>query len=273
MLLRDFGFQIYKHILTLKESSSDSSSSGSNNKRKLSDSNSTPVIQDELAANESKKARNDAGSPLAPPPPPPPCSGEPIAETDKDETKTACATVIKLKPKTIHPELLLAFTYLDTHRSNHIHEKDLEDLILLIGLNLTRSKARALLKKLTVRDSAVNYRSLTDSLATSSLTSSVSCLALNVSYGLPDDEEFLRNLVSFDAYMRRVGQKEEEAVADSELTSSLIKMNACDDKNVIVEIEGQAIDVLKTTKKLDACEASLQRMDAKLKEATDEIGE
>lgn len=243
MLMRDQGFTIFKHLLGLSESQPSSSNATStttttsttengNNKRKTSD---------DTTANTTKKVRT---------------TNEDSNDSESAANKSTPTTIslAKLKPKTVHTDLLLAFTYFDTNRTSHILEHDLEELLLRFGpLNLTRSKLRLLMKKLpTIKDGLINYRVLTDK--TSSTT------PLPVLYRLPSDDEIVHYALSFEAFLKRVqgfsGADQNTVAADS----------------ILVEINGTAIDVPNTLKKLEKAQADLHSLDLKFKSSQDEIG-
>ena len=57
----------------------------------------------------------------------------------------------------VKPQLLLSFVYFDTTHCGYIFEKDLEDLFMVIGLNLSRSQIKKVLGKLATRQ-AIYYR-------------------------------------------------------------------------------------------------------------------
>lgn len=229
MLIRDNGFLIFKHLLSIKEEDTTVSNI---NKRKLADEETS----------ETKKAKpNDADS-----------NG---TQSKEDKSVVAASQSssnqsAKPKPKTVFADLLLSFTYLDTNRTNHLYEKDLEDLFLLIGLNLSRSKAKSLSKKVSIRDGLLSYRSLTDK-------SSVS-IPNQVFYKLPSDDDIVNSAFSFDLYMKR---------------SVLIKDQERDNANQIgiIEINGTSIDVLNTIKKLEKSELNLNKLDLKYKDSLEEI--
>lgn len=244
MLMRDHAFHIYKHLLSLNEEAA-------SNKRKLASS------EESGESGEAKKLKTDEASNSSPVE-----SGEPASkDTDKQITPAKPA-----KARTLHPELLLAFTYFDTHRSGQLYERDLEDLFFLIGLNLTRSKIKALFKKITsTRDGLVNYRQLTDL-----LPNSVNSLANAVHYRLPDDEEFVNNLVSFEAYMRRLNSGS-NTLFQSDVSNGTSSASN-NQESLIVEINGRAIDILNTVKKLEDCELNLLKLETKCKESLEEIG-
>uniref|UniRef100_A0A1B0CCS2 DBC1/CARP1 catalytically inactive NUDIX hydrolase domain-containing protein n=1 Tax=Lutzomyia longipalpis TaxID=7200 RepID=A0A1B0CCS2_LUTLO len=62
---------------------------------------------------------------------------------------------------TAHPDLLLSFVYFDQSHCGYIFEKDVEDLFYTLGLDLSRSQIRKLVAKSMSRD-ALHYRKLTD---------------------------------------------------------------------------------------------------------------
>ncbi|KAK5650094.1 hypothetical protein RI129_001123 [Pyrocoelia pectoralis] len=77
-------------------------------------------------------------------------------KTDKDKKK-------KERPKmfTKDRNLLLSFVYFDQTHCGYIFEKDMEDLLFTLGLNLSRAQVRKLVGKVISRDS-LHYRKLTD---------------------------------------------------------------------------------------------------------------
>lgn len=76
--------------------------------------------------------------------------------TDKDKKK-------RDKPKmfTKDRNLLLSFVYFDQTHCGYIFEKDIEDLLYTLGLSLSRAQVRKLVSKVITRDS-LHYRKLTD---------------------------------------------------------------------------------------------------------------
>ena len=67
----------------------------------------------------------------------------------------------KLKLVTHDPYLLLSFVYFDQTHCGYIFDKDIEELIYTLGLNLSRAQVRKLVQKVVTRDS-LHYRKLTD---------------------------------------------------------------------------------------------------------------
>nr|ATX63074.1 apoptosis regulator protein 1 [Locusta migratoria] len=75
---------------------------------------------------------------------------------DKDKKKKD-----KVKLYTEDPLLLLAFLYFDQSHCGYIFDKDIEELLYTLGLNLSRAQVRKLVQKVVTRDS-LHYRKLTD---------------------------------------------------------------------------------------------------------------
>lgn len=76
-------------------------------------------------------------------------------DRDKDGKKR------KVKLYTYDPYLLLSFVYFDQTHCGYIFDKDIEELIYTLGLNLSRAQVRKLVQKVVTRDS-LHYRKLTD---------------------------------------------------------------------------------------------------------------
>lgn len=76
-------------------------------------------------------------------------------DKDKDGKKK------KVKLFTHDPYLLLSFVYFDQTHCGYIFDKDIEELIYTLGLNLSRAQVRKLVQKVVTRDS-LHYRKLTD---------------------------------------------------------------------------------------------------------------
>ena len=55
----------------------------------------------------------------------------------------------------------MSFVYFDQTHCGYIFDKDIEELIYTLGLNLSRAQVRKLVQKVVTRDS-LHYRKLTD---------------------------------------------------------------------------------------------------------------
>lgn len=67
----------------------------------------------------------------------------------------------KKKMITVDPYLLLSFVYFDQTHTGYIIDRDLEDIINMLGLNLSRAQQKKLMSKVMSRD-VLHYRKLTD---------------------------------------------------------------------------------------------------------------
>lgn len=85
-------------------------------------------------------------------------------DADDDSFSIRSGRRDKERPKsvtTVDPDLLLSFVYFDQTHCGYIFEKDIEDLFYTLGLNLSRAQTRKLIAKVITRDS-LQYRKLTD---------------------------------------------------------------------------------------------------------------
>ncbi|CAH1794191.1 unnamed protein product [Owenia fusiformis] len=82
-------------------------------------------------------------------------------DRDKDKDKKDKDKKEKLKYRTIDPALLLAFVYFDQSHSGYLMDKDVEDILHTLGLSLSRSQVKKLVQKQVTRDT-LNYRKITD---------------------------------------------------------------------------------------------------------------
>ncbi|XP_042867874.1 cell division cycle and apoptosis regulator protein 1-like isoform X1 [Penaeus japonicus] len=67
----------------------------------------------------------------------------------------------KKKMVTVDPFLLLSFVYFDQTHTGYIIDRDLEDIINMLGLNLSRAQQKKLMSKVMSRD-VLHYRKMTD---------------------------------------------------------------------------------------------------------------
>ena len=251
MLIRDNGFTIYKHLLSIRTDKDKELFALANtalcHKRKLSTTSGAGEVKEDESAESKRVKPNEAETGKV--------DEQPAIPNNPTPTKTI--QLSKPKPKTVFKELLLAFTFFDTARTNYLSEKDLEDLLLLIGLSLSRSKAKALIEKLSVKDGLINYRTLTDKTPKEIAAEQEA----TVHFTMPSDEEIVANIITYDSYMRRLNPGQAPGAS-----SSFNKATS------VVEINGTSIDVLNTLKKLDESEHTANKLDQQLKEAIEEIG-
>ncbi|GJQ87233.1 hypothetical protein Trydic_g8462 [Trypoxylus dichotomus] len=84
-------------------------------------------------------------------------------DDNRDKRKTEKDKKKRDKPKmyTKDRNLLLSFVYFDQTHCGYIFEKDIEDLLYTLGLSLSRAQVKKLVGKVITRDS-LHYRKLTD---------------------------------------------------------------------------------------------------------------
>lgn len=168
MLMRDYGFEIYKALMKAPEkkeeekkdkrsaddkSSKDASSAkkkktedkekSESSKKDSKESKDKDKKKDEDKKDQEKKDDEE--------------EEEEEGKKDKDKEKKR----EKKKYQTREPALLLAFTYFDQNHTGYLLDKDVEEIIHTIGLQLSRAQVKKLVQKVVTRD-ALNYRKMTD---------------------------------------------------------------------------------------------------------------
>lgn len=259
MLIRDFGFNIYKSLLQY-ECEKEALKKVNSLKRKATtvtttgtdDSNASETASENVAtAAASKKIKQSTDDDVS-------TAVSTVSSTDTSSSTTEYGYAItKTKTRVINNHFVLSFTYLDTNRTGYIIEKELEDLLSIIGLSLNRSKIKSLLSKLSInkekdKEILINYRQLTDK-----LTRDVDLLTNNnVKIAIPSDVELAANIVTF---------KEVEEVAKS-VGSSTSTANG-----IIIEIDGTVVDVNNIIKKLEKSECTSQILESRLKDSNEQL--
>ncbi|XP_075217714.1 cell division cycle and apoptosis regulator protein 1-like isoform X2 [Lycorma delicatula] len=82
-------------------------------------------------------------------------------DKDKDKRDNGRKKRDRIKMVTEDPYLLLSFVYFDQTHCGYIFDKDVEELLFTLGLNLSRAQVKKLVQKVVTRDS-LHYRKLTD---------------------------------------------------------------------------------------------------------------
>ncbi|XP_049534854.1 cell division cycle and apoptosis regulator protein 1 isoform X2 [Anopheles darlingi] len=169
MLARDFGFNIYKELCampvkkendsvkkesgnatesgTVKEPLSESGKSNGDDSKTASTTTTAAIekVEDgKKGPTEEREGRKRNSS----------------RHGETDESRNATGKE-KGRATNINSELLLSFLYFDVTHCGYIFEKDVEDIIYTIGLNLSRSQIRKIVANATVRDT-LHYRKLAE---------------------------------------------------------------------------------------------------------------
>lgn len=195
MLIRDFGYNIYKALSALpdkpkeviieekekdkeKETKKDDGKSDDEPKEKKAkrdDESKTDSVKPKEEAKEKKESDKEKPIEAADK------DKKTVREKEKDKERSRRRRdddadddtfSIRSDPKrtkdkerqkyyTVDPDLLLSFVYFDQTHCGYIFEKDIEDLFYTLGLNLSRAQTRKLIGKVISRDSLF-YRKLTD---------------------------------------------------------------------------------------------------------------
>lgn len=173
MLMRDFGFNIYRALFELPEKPKETKEKEEKDKKKKDedkkkdddekkkeekekksgeDSKNSDKKGEKKEKKEDKKSDHDSED------------DDYEEEDDRDTSKKKDKDKKKReRPKmfTKDRNLLLSFIYFDQTHCGYIFEKDIEELLYTLGLNLSRAQVRKLVGKVITRDS-LHYRKLTD---------------------------------------------------------------------------------------------------------------
>ncbi|XP_052772614.1 cell division cycle and apoptosis regulator protein 1-like [Mya arenaria] len=154
MLMRDFSFGIYKAMSKApekpkkeekkkdKDEKKDKEADEPDKKKKKTDDDKKKDDEKKDSDKDEKKDKDDK-------------KDEEKKDKDKKDKKE------KRKFRTVMPDLLLSCIYFDQNHCGYIVDKDVEEIVHTIGLNLSRAQVKKLVQKVLSRDSFY-YRKLTD---------------------------------------------------------------------------------------------------------------
>ncbi|XP_053682207.1 cell division cycle and apoptosis regulator protein 1-like [Sabethes cyaneus] len=165
MLTRDFGFNIFKalHIIPAKKNDDSKKEHTTDEKESLENKiNGSEEKEREKCTDENLRCKDDDEK-------------ERNVDRDRDSRKRSRFDALdddrrrkekenvkdKVSYYTADRELLLSFVYFDVSHCGYIFDKDIEDLLYTLGLNLSRSQVRRVTAKALTRD-MLYYRKLTD---------------------------------------------------------------------------------------------------------------
>ncbi|XP_013138859.1 PREDICTED: cell division cycle and apoptosis regulator protein 1-like [Papilio polytes] len=143
MLMRDFGFYIYKTLYTLPEKTEDAKDKEKTDDKaekkdekkaedKKDDKNNDKDRKDDKGRDSKRRERKDSHS-----------------DDERSSSPKRKSRGVDLPPD---PYLLLSLVYFDTSRCGNISKKDLQNLFMSLGLQLSRSQIRAILEKVCIKD-------------------------------------------------------------------------------------------------------------------------
>ncbi|XP_070503451.1 cell division cycle and apoptosis regulator protein 1-like isoform X2 [Chironomus tepperi] len=157
MLMRDFGFNIYKsfNVLSInnkpkdvKDEEKKSDDAENEKSNDASEHQEESKEKDKDKKDKSKRSGTD--------------KRHEESDDQSDHSRRRGGEKDRIvKQVTAFPDLLLSFNYFDQTQCGYIFEKDIEDLFYCLGINLARSQIRKLTEKFITRDS-LYYRKLTD---------------------------------------------------------------------------------------------------------------
>ncbi|KAG8273792.1 Cell division cycle and apoptosis regulator protein 1 [Homalodisca vitripennis] len=171
MLMRDFGFQIYKALVEVpekpKEEKEDKDKNKDKDKEKEKDKDKEREKEkdkksdrDKSAHSEKKEDRKDDKRDDKNSIEDDDGSGD-EEDSKKDRRDSDRKKKERVKVVTVDPYLLLSFVYFDQTHCGYIFDKDIEELLFTLGLSLSRAQIKKLVQKVISRDS-LHYRKLTD---------------------------------------------------------------------------------------------------------------
>uniref|UniRef100_A0A8D8X8X7 Cell division cycle and apoptosis regulator protein 1 n=1 Tax=Cacopsylla melanoneura TaxID=428564 RepID=A0A8D8X8X7_9HEMI len=169
MLMRDFGFQIFKAIHNApepvkeekedkeKEEKEKSNKTDDEKVKEKSPSEETKEKEDKKEEKEEKKEKDSNTKDKKKE------KEEKEKKKEREEREKRRKEEKELKSYTENPFLLLCCVYFDTTHIGYMYDKDLEDLLLTLGLSLSRSQVKKLVQKVLSKErNNFAYRKLTD---------------------------------------------------------------------------------------------------------------
>ncbi|XP_054708113.1 cell division cycle and apoptosis regulator protein 1-like [Uloborus diversus] len=149
MMMRDFGFRIYRALVEAPEVKDDDKdkrkSDKKDDKRERKDLKDMDYRKDDADSDKDDDDSEDD-------------DGDADEKRDKDRKKRRKK---KSQMLTHDPYLLLSFVYYDQTHCGYLLDKDLEEIFYMLGLMLTRAQVRKLIQKVCKRE-VLRYRRLTD---------------------------------------------------------------------------------------------------------------
>ncbi|XP_026755499.2 cell division cycle and apoptosis regulator protein 1-like [Galleria mellonella] len=151
MLMRDFGFYIYKTLYTLPEKT-DESKEGSEKPTDKKDDKKNENDKKEEKKDDKRDDKRDSERRDS--------RRRDRCESHSDDERSSSprrrGRGVELPPD---PYLLLSLVYFDTGRGGTISKKDLQNLFMSLGLALSRSQIRSLLEKVCIKE-IFSYKNL-----------------------------------------------------------------------------------------------------------------
>ncbi|KAL7643954.1 UNVERIFIED_CONTAM: hypothetical protein RMT77_005966 [Armadillidium vulgare] len=183
----------------------------------------------------------------------------------KDSRETRREKKEKRKMTTIDPHLLLSFVYFDQTHTGYIIDKDLEDIINILGLNLSRAQLKKLMSKVLSRD-VLYYRKLTDISAEEK-----NKLSKDVDSSLDLEQLAKGNNHMLPLFMDSYTPSSEKASRKSPRNST--KEEPVITSTGVVKYEGSLVDIGKLMQQLERSERARSDTEEKLKELQKDLSQ
>lgn len=282
MLIRDFGFNIYRALLKapeMKEEKKRDKGSGKDSAERKSDrkddrkTEKRPERRDRKQEDDSKKNDADEDDSDAD-------SGMSEGEGDSEEAKERRQKKeAKLQQKTLNRHLLLSFIYFDQNQCGYLQDKDLEDLFYIMGLKLSRGQVRRLLQKVSKRET-VRYRSLTDAAV---CPEEVAEQDVDEEMEEEEDGQITEQSIETDLEEIAMGNKtilvdlespgaEEAAKLEPVVSSAPLEGVPSTSSNMVFH-EGAMLDVAKLLRQVERSERARTSSETRLKEVMEALAE
>ncbi|KAH9495313.1 Cell division cycle and apoptosis regulator protein 1 [Bulinus truncatus] len=272
MLMRDFGFQIYKAIACApqakeedkkKEDKKDEKDKKDDKKSSRDRSHESSPKRKKSVDKDDKDDGMDDGS----------AYGDRDEDEDRDNDDRRDRDDKKKKKdedkkmKTVDPELLLAFSYFDQNHCGYLTDKDTEDIIHTLGLKLSRAQIKKLLQKVLLKDN-LKYRGLTDAEVDENGTVIVKVDDSENTHSVKQDPEQLAkgNKENLHKLLELLGFKSES----SNQSAALVTVSDSDNPN-FVYYKGALLDIESLMQRLERSEKSRTAIEKSLLDLTEEL--
>ncbi|KAL8587387.1 hypothetical protein ACOMHN_062121 [Nucella lapillus] len=254
MLMRDFGFTIYKALaaapLRVEEEKKKKDSKDKESKDKDKKSDEPPAKKKKTDDAKKDDEDGDGDQEMEDEDEKDAESVKEEEEKEKKESKRE-----KVKYETVDPALLLACVYYDQNHCGYLLERDLEDIVFSLGLDLSRAQVRKLVQKVLARES-FHYRRVCDQ------------PLVKEGETAPD-----RGLLPVDLDALAKGNVEHRTLPPSMVSASPRggKTTSSKDKE-FVTFRGSVVDLESLMEKLEGSDQSCALLETKLVDMTAELG-
>ncbi|XP_013773988.1 cell division cycle and apoptosis regulator protein 1-like [Limulus polyphemus] len=266
MLMRDFGFHIYRALVDAPEVKEEDKEKKKETKRNEKDEKDEKKKKSEEG--ESTKEDED--------------SGEDNGDVDRKDTKSGDRKKKdkekkkdkKVQMYTINPHLLLSCVYFDQNHCGYILEKDTEEILHTLGLHLSRAQVRKLLQKVIKKENFY-YRKFTDN---SEAIYQKLERAATIKQDSETDDSLEKLAKGNKLYLPLVKWKPDEenkpSLENGDVESS--DMNTTESKNQVppmVMFQGALLDIEKLMEQLKRSERARADTELRMKELQVELDE